>query len=47
MMDDDAQGPEDDDSESFGGTLGRTVGGAAAIFLLIAVVGAVAWLIFK
>lgn len=35
------------DTDTLGGTLGRTIGNAAVIFALLAVVGAIAWLIFK
>lgn len=47
MDDDNVSAPEEDDSESLGGTLGRTIGGAFVMFALIAAVGAIAWMIFK
>jgi hypothetical protein len=39
--------PYTGDTDTLGGTLGRTIGSAAVIFGLLAVVVAVAWLIFK
>jgi len=52
MTDDDdepqpAPDPYAEDTDTLGGTLGRTIGSAVMIFAALAVVVAVAWLIFK
>ncbi|HYM35542.1 MAG TPA: hypothetical protein VET48_09110 [Steroidobacteraceae bacterium] len=51
MMNDDEPRPEaepdGEDTNTLSSALGRTIGGAVVIFLLLMAVGAVAWLIFK
>ena len=51
MVDDEEPRPENEpdaeDTDTLGGTLGRTIGSAVMIFAALAVVVAIAWLIFK
>jgi|HubBroStandDraft_2_1064218.scaffolds.fasta_scaffold25472_2 hypothetical protein len=39
--------PDNEDSETLGGTLGRTLGSAATIFVLFAVVAAILWFLLR
>jgi hypothetical protein len=39
--------PDIEDSETLGGTLGRTLGSAVVIFALLAVIAVAAWFILR